>query len=176
MIDKFSLAILTIFGIGHIKYAPGTIASAVTCILFYISWDIFDFYFVSKRIYIVFLILLILVYSIILIDKYSHNFKKKDPKEIIVDEFVGQLIPLVTILYLVRFDDTIRTSFVHDGWNEFLIIISFILFRFFDIFKPYPINTVDKKIKSGLGIMLDDVIAGIYTSIVITFLYLLVLK
>ena len=53
------------------------------------------------------------------------------------------------------------------------ILLSFILFRFFDILKPYPINIVDKKMKNGVGVMLDDIIAGIYSTIVIYIIYAL---
>ena len=171
MIDKFGKEILTMFGIGYFKYAPGTAASFVTCIIFYLLYAS-SFYLGQGKIYIVCILLIILVYSIIIIDKLSYIFKKKDPEEIVIDEFIGQSIPL-TPYFFHRFF-SIEEVYFFFGW-PFLgwIIISFILFRFFDIIKPFPINIVDKKMKNGLGVMLDDIIAGIYSTITIYIIWAL---
>ena len=64
------------------------------------------------------------------------------------------------------------TSFAEKDVFYFLAFISFILFRFFDIFKPYPISLVDKKMKNGLGVVLDDILAGLFTLIVILLFFL----
>ena len=91
--------------------------------------------------------------------------------EIVFDEFVGQSIPLIALLYpkfIMNFDATIYTKYFY-LW----IVLSFFLFRFFDIIKPFPINLVDEKMKNALGVMLDDIIAGIYTTIVIYIIYAL---
>ena len=151
MIDKIGLVLLTLFGIGHIKYAPGTVASFVTCLIYYslISIKI-------NFIYLLIIFLILLIYSIILIDKLSHHFKEKDPKEIVIDEFIGQSIPLIFM-----------SEYIISSKNPLLFFLAFFLFRFFDILKPFPINIIDKKMKNGLGVMLDDIIAGIYTSITI---------
>ena len=105
-------------------------------------------------------------------DKFAKLFKKKDPKEIVIDEFIGQSIPL-TFYFFQGFisikELTFFKGYSFEGW----IIISFILFRFFDIVKPFPINIVDKKMKNGLGVMLDDIIAGIYSAITIYIFYAL---
>ena len=171
MIDKLGKAILTMFGIGYFRYAPGTAASFVTCIIYYLL-AVSSFDFVKNKIYIVCILLIILVYSIIIIDKLSYLFKKKDPKEIVIDEFIGQSIPL-TFYFFQGFISIKELTFFKGysfvGW----IIISFILFRFFDIVKPFPINIVDKKMKNGLGVMLDDIIAGIYSAITIYIFYAL---
>ena len=171
MIDKFGKAILTMFGIGYFRYAPGTAASFVTCIIFYLFW-ITNFPLLKGKLYIVCFLLIILVYSIIITDKLSYLFKKKDPKEIVIDEFIGQSIPL-TFYFFQGFISIKELTFFKGysfvGW----IIISFILFRFFDIVKPFPINIVDKKMKNGLGVMLDDIIAGIYSAITIYIFYAL---
>ena len=157
MIDKFGLSLLTMFGVGHIKYAPGTVASFVTCLIFYIFGENF---FWENKLYILFFLIIVFFYSIIIIDKLSHLFEKKDPKEIVIDEFIGQSIPLIFLLY---WDFKVRLIYPF----ELGIVASFILFRFFDIAKIFPINIIDKKIKNGLGVMLDDIIAGIYSSIII---------
>ncbi|MDC0385064.1 phosphatidylglycerophosphatase A [bacterium] len=99
--------------------------------------------------------------SILLIDKFSDVFDKKDAKEIVIDEFVGQNIPLFFLLFIPLNTATYNKDFM------ILIVLSFIFFRFFDILKPYPINLIDKKMKNGLGVMLDDVIAGIFSALLI---------
>ena len=151
MIDKIGLALLTLFGIGHIKYAPGTVASFVTCLICYPLIII-----KINFIYLLIIFLILLIYSIILIDKLSHHFKEKDPKEIVIDEFIGQSIPLIFM-----------SEYIISSKNPLLFFLAFFLFRFFDILKPFPINIINKKMKNGLGVMLDDIIAGIYTSITI---------
>ena len=170
MIKKFGLSILTLFGVGYFKYAPGTAASFITCIIYYILW-IAEFSLHNHKIYLVCFLIIILIYSILIIDKLSQFFKKKDPKEIVIDEFVGQCIPLVAFLFRPE-----NLSHLGGRVNNYILIyilLSFILFRFFDILKPYPINIVDKKMKNGVGVMLDDIIAGIYSTIIIYIIYAL---
>ena len=150
MIDKIGLVLLTLFGIGHIKYAPGTIASFVTCLIYYPLILI-----KINFIYLLSIFLILLIYSIILIDKLSHHFKEKDPKEIVIDEFFGQSIPLIFM-----------SEYIISSKNPLPIFLAFFLFRFFDILKPFPINIIDKKMKNGFGVMLDDIMAGVYTFIV----------
>ena len=171
MIDKFGKAILTMFGVGYFKYAPGTAASFLTCIIFYLLYTS-SFYIGQGPAVIVCILLIILVYSIIIIDKLSYLFKKKDSEEIVIDEFIGQSIPLTVYFFFRSF--SLEEFFFFFGW-PFLgwTIISFILFRFFDIVKPFPINIVDKKMKNGLGVMLDDIIAGAYSAITIYIFYAL---
>ena len=169
MIDKFGLSILTMFGVGYFKYAPGTTASFITSLIYYILW-LSDFSLHSNKIYLVFFLIIILFYSIVIIDKLSHLFKKKDPGEIVVDEFVGQSIPLMSFIFSA--DTFVPIGEKTDNLIIF-ILLSFVLFRLFDIVKPFPINIVDKKMKNGVGVMLDDIIAGIYSTIVIYIIYAL---
>lgn len=77
---------------------------------------------------------------------------RHDSKEIVIDEVVGQWIALLPVFFFV-------------GLSVKYIIIAFILFRFFDILKPWPIARIDKRIKGPLGVMLDDVLAGVYAAI-----------
>jgi len=159
MIKKSSILILTMFGLGNSKYAPGTAASFVTCLIY--------IFFFNFQIDIVFLILgvsLISIYSVYSIDKFKNSFSETDAKEIVVDEFIGQSIPVLTIY-----------SFLEKSDIDIFILytfISFILFRIFDILKPYPINKIDQNIKNGLGVILDDVVAGIYSIIIFIILAL----
>ena len=147
------------FGIGYSKYASGTVASFVTCVIFYLLYSVG--YLESRGIYLICIIIIIFFISILLIDKFSDVFDKKDAKEIVIDEFVGQNIPLFFLLFIPLNTATYNKDFM------ILIVLSFIFFRFFDILKPYPINLIDKKMKNGLGVMLDDVIAGIFSALLI---------
>tara|TARA_B110000444_G_scaffold255658_1_gene290431 strand:+ start:101 stop:595 length:495 start_codon:yes stop_codon:yes gene_type:complete len=154
MIKKINILILTMLGVGNSKYAPGTVASFVTCLLY--------IFFYNSQINIIFLILgvtLILVYSVYSIDSFKNSFSETDAKEIVIDEFIGQSIPILTIYVFLEKNNLI----------DFILytFVSFILFRIFDILKPFPINKIDQNIKNGFGVILDDVIAGIYSIIVL---------
>ena len=166
MIYKVGMSILTMFGIGYFKYAPGTLASLVTCLIFY-------FLIKTNNLgpnynYIIIILVFILIYSIIFIDKFAYKFKKKDPSEIVIDEFFGQSIVILFAFFLggnVYIILSLPGSFLIHYILELELLLAFILFRIFDILKPFPINMIDKKIKNGLGVMLDDVVAAIYASI-----------
>ena len=142
MIDKFGLALLSMFGIGHIKYAPGTVASFVTCMFYLLLISI-----KVNFIFVFFIYIILLIYSIILIDKLSHHFKEKDPKEIVIDEFLGQSIPM----FYIYLDIHIENAYSQLDKIVLLIFLAFVSFRFFDILKIFPINIIDKKMKNALG-------------------------
>jgi len=90
------------------------------------------------------------------------SFNSKDPQEIVIDEVVGQMLPLLAIpIY--------ETLYIAP--KEYYCIAAFILFRLFDIWKPFPINYVDKNTEGSLGIMLDDILAGIYTIIILIIIF-----
>ena len=163
---KFSLSL---FGIGYISNFPGTIASLVTCMIFYFLWAFIGI----KNILIPVILFLFIVFfvSIYLINKV---FGDRDSKEIVVDEFIGQSIPL---LFWYKVDHSNDSFF--SGFDLFVnykfetwVILSFFLFRFFDILKPFPINLVDNNIKNGFGVMFDDVIAGIFSTIILYLLFM----
>ena len=134
MINKFNVSLLTMFGIGESIYAPGTIASLATCLIY-----IFCFTFQINIALLIFINFIICTYSITIIDKYSRRFESVDAREIVIDEFIGQSIPLLSIYAI----------FSEVFFGQFIIftLISFLSFRFFDILKPFPINIVDKKMK-----------------------------
>ena len=142
------------FGLGNSKYAPGTAASFVTCLIY--------IFFFNFQIDIVFLILgvsLISIYSVYSIDKFKNSFSETDAKEIVIDEFIGQSIPVLTIYSFLEKNNL-------DGFILYTFT-SFILFRIFDIYKPYPINKIDQNIKNGFGVILDDIVAGIYSIVIL---------
>jgi len=154
MVKKINILMLTMLGIGNSKYAPGTVASFVTCLIY------ICFYNFQVNIFLLILSLIFLfIFSVYSIDNFKFSFSKIDAKEIVIDEFIGQSIPLITIYNLVD-----KNNLIHFVSYAFL---SFVLFRIFDIFKPYPISKIDKEMKNGLGVVLDDVAAGIYSVIVL---------
>jgi phosphatidylglycerophosphatase A len=156
MIKSINLLFVTFFFTGYIKLASGTFASFFTSIiLFYIFRAAFS---IENFQLLCFSILLIFIYSLYAIKTLKDKFKEIDASEIVIDEVVGQTIPILTIEYI-----TFSQSGIF-GASLLLYIVSFFLFRFFDIFKPFFISHFDKKYKNSFGIMFDDVLAGIYTS------------
>ena len=152
MIKKFNFLLINLFKIGQIKFAPGTAASLVTCILFIFLNYYFGFFVIF------FLTILIFLYSIFAINSSYKNFDSNDPQEIVIDEFVGQMIPLLAIpIYETLFPIS----------TFYYVLSSFITFRFFDILKPFPINYVDNNTDGAIGIMLDDVVAGLFSVIIL---------
>ena len=156
MIKKINLFFLTFFFIGKIKYAPGTIASFATCILFFLLINTFSFF-------IIFLItLLIFIYSFIAINYSLDVFKTEDPPEIVIDEVVGQMLVL---LFIPVYETLYPLPVIY------YCITAFISFRIFDVWKPYPINYVDRNVKGSLGIMLDDIFAAIYSILLLNIIF-----
>ena len=156
MIKKFNLFFLTFFFVGRFKYAPGTIASFFTCILFLLMISIFDLSVIF------FITLIIFVYSFFAINNSFDEFKSDDPQEIVIDEVVGQILVLLAIpIYETLYPLPII----------YYCIGSFFLFRFFDVWKPYPINYVDDNVSGSLGIMLDDIIASFYSIFMLSIIF-----
>ena len=156
MIKKFNLLFLTFFMIGRIKYAPGTFASLITCFLFLILINFFDV------ISIFFITLIFFIYSFIAINNSFEEFKTNDPQEIVMDEVIGQMIPLLAIpIY----------ETLYPLPTIYYCVPAFLLFRLFDIWKPYPISYVDNNIKGALGIMLDDIVASIYSVVILIVIF-----
>ena len=153
MINRFNLFFLTLLNIGKIKYAPGTLASLVTCLLFLLLISVLDISIIF------FCTLLIFFYSFIAINNSFDTFDTEDPQEIVIDEVVGQMLPLLAI-------PVYETLYIAP--KEYYCFAAFILFRLFDIWKPFPINYVDNNTRGALGIMLDDILAGVYTIIILT--------
>ncbi len=148
MIKNINFLFVTFFGIGTIRYAPGTITSLITTIFLFSLFHIIN---LNNTIILITLIL-IFFYSFHGIANYIKDKSNKDPKEIVIDEVIGQSIPI----YLYE----ISHGTAKESKEAFLFYIYiFILFRFFDIKKPFPINYFDKKFKNSFGVMMDDVIA-----------------
>ena len=130
---------------GKIKYMPGTFGTIIGVLIFQLISNntLVDNIF--------FLIILFFVSLLMLNYCYKKNiFLDTDDKSIVIDEIFGYLV------FMIFFENTI-----------FNIIIGFLLFRFFDILKPFPIYLVDKRIKNSFGVMLDDIVAGIFSGIML---------
>ena len=151
MMNKLNFLFVTLFGIGKISTIPGSIASLFTVIFLFILFQIIQ---ISADIVLVALIIIFFVslYSINIFIKYLDN---KDPKEIVIDEFIGQSIPIC--LYEIAHEGAKTTSEILTFY-----FIMFILFRIFDIAKPYPVGYYDKNFKNSFGIIMDDICAGLY--------------
>ena len=151
MIKSFNYLFITFFGIGTFRYAPGTITSLITTILLFSFFHIIG---LSSNMILV-LLIIVLIYSFFAVAEYIKNNENKDPKEVVIDEFIGQSIPIY--LYEIAHGST-------KGSDEAFLyyIYIFILFRFFDIKKPFPINIFDEKFKNSFGVIMDDVCAGFY--------------
>lgn len=129
--------IATCFFIGYVSFAPGTLASliaAITC--FFIPYN-FYFYILS--------IIILFIIGVLVSSNMCHIKKQKDPSCVVIDEFVGMM------LTLFFFPKSIS-----------IYVLAFALFRFFDIAKVFPINLAER-VRGGLGIMLDDIIAAIFS-------------
>ena len=158
MINKINFLFVTFFGIGKISKIPGSIASLVTTIFLYVIFHILN---ISPNVVLIFIIIIFFI-SLYAVNIFIKNFDNKDPKEVVIDEFIGQSIPIC--LYEIAHEGSEETSQVLTFY-----FIMFILFRIFDITKPYPVNYYDKKFKNSFGVIMDDVCAGLYVVAVLVF-------
>ena len=156
MNKKIGKMIVTMFGVGHIKYLPGTFASLITALMYYIFYTIKINYFL-----LIFINLFLFIYSVWMINNLEDEFEEIDSKEIVIDEYLGQSIPIL-FFYVILFEASASINFF-----MIIVLISFIGFRFFDILKPYPISYIDRNYKNGFGVVFDDIVAGIFTTIVL---------
>ena len=178
MMNKINLLFVTLFGIGYLKFAPGTLASLITTIILYLI-----FLYTSQHVqfFLFVIIVCMFFYSLTAIKSIESQFKKKDPREIVIDEVVGQSIPIYFFEFNLSLIHDPARGIIENGPNFYIYEWSndtsslpwlfylwfFLLFRFFDIVKIFPCNIIDKKMKNSLGVMLDDIIAGIYVIIFI---------
>ena len=133
-----------VYPIGHSKYAPGTMGSLIGVLIGYfliLNLDI--------KFYLIFLIIFIII-SYILCEAHLKLYNKKDPKEVVIDEISGQFI---AILGCVQ-SENLTYIFLS-------LLLSFLLFRFFDITKIGPIKKFEK-LPNGIGIMAEDIVAGLF--------------
>lgn len=136
----FFRIISTVFFIGYFPIAPGTLASLVGFLLI--------LFFRPSNLVILILLLITFILGVISAERVERQTNSKDPSFVVIDELAGYLTSVVFI----------PLTFQN-------LLIAFILFRFFDILKPPPIRLIEGKTKGGIGIMIDDIIAGIMSNI-----------
>jgi phosphatidylglycerophosphatase A len=170
--------IVTVLGTGRMKFAPGTWGSLFGLSIFYLThlplipFLKFDpvLYF---PIYAVFILILLAV-GTVATKHYIKTTKSQDPKEVVIDEVVGQLIASYgALLAFVLLEKTTYPGYPLQSMTHHYILylvvmypISFLLFRLFDIWKPLLVGWCDKNIKGAWGVMLDDCVAGVFAAIV----------
>ena len=162
MFNKINFLFVTLFGIGKIKIIPGSFASLATTLLLFFLFHILN---VSANIVLISVIIIFFI-SLYAVNIFIKDLTNKDPKEVVIDEFIGQSIPIC--LYEVAHDMPKET----DQVLKFYFIM-FILFRIFDIGKPFPVNYYDKNFKNSFGVIMDDVCAGLYVVAVLV-LYMVI--
>ena len=160
--NKINFLFVTLFGIGKLKKIPGSYASLATTIFLFF---LFNILYVSPNLVLICIVIIFLI-SLYAINIFIKDLDNKDPKEIVIDEFIGQSIPIC--LYEIAHEGEKETSQVLTFY-----FIMFILFRIFDITKPYPVNYYDKNFKNSFGVMMDDICAGLYVVAVLV-LYMVI--
>ncbi|MCC2646151.1 MAG: serine hydroxymethyltransferase [Rickettsiaceae bacterium] len=182
-LDCLVFLVVTVGGVGKIKFAPGTFGSLAAIplgIIYYLITIFFVFpkikteeqlgYFITFWPILCSFIIIIPLFIVgyVFCRIYLDGAKDLDPKEVVIDELVSQLLSFILCSYslpLFIISAPITSSKII--WLLIIYIICpFILFRIFDILKPWPINWVDRKIKGAFGVMFDDIIAAILASIV----------
>ncbi|AFB21442.1 phosphatidylglycerophosphatase A family protein [Rickettsia canadensis] len=180
----FSEFFVTFFYIGKIKYCPGTFGSLAAFPLTYLL----IYFIVNNKIILPFsnltlgeaqlvtifiisfsICLMLLILGTYFTRIYLNYTNSEDPKEVVIDEVVGQMLIIVLVFFsalfaneshLVKYFSPLTINII------LLFILPFCLFRFFDIVKPWPINWFDKNIKGSIGTMLDDLLAAIFAAVV----------
>jgi len=160
---KINVLISTFFGYGYLTKIPGTVTSFVTTVFIYIAYEYLEY--TNLKFSIIFFTLLFF-YSFYAVKDSESEFKNKDPRQIVIDEVLGQAMPIILVLYL---NQTNQLSLQ----IEIYYVLSFLFFRFFDIIKPFPVSYFDKNFKNYFGIIMDDIMAGLYSMLLI---YLISLK
>jgi phosphatidylglycerophosphatase A len=151
MTEKINFLFVTLFGIGKIKKIPGSIASLATTLFLFILFHIINI----DPSFVLFFLIIIFFISLYAVNIFIKKLKNKDPKEVVIDEFIGQSIPIC--LYEIAHDIPKET-----GQILIFYFTMFVLFRIFDIAKPYPVSYYDKNFKNSFGVIMDDICAGLY--------------
>ena len=162
MLNKINFLFVSLFGIGKIKKIPGSFASLATTLFLFFLFHILN---VSPNI-VLFAIVIVFLISLYAVNVFIKDLTNKDPKVIVIDEFIGQSIPICfyEVAHNIPKDN-------EDSLKFYLIM--FVLFRVFDIAKPFPVSYYDKNFKNSFGVIMDDVCAGLYVVLVLV-LYMVI--
>jgi phosphatidylglycerophosphatase A len=146
--NRFILLLATGLGVGYSPIAPGTLGTLIATAIYYFLSEIhFPLYEIT--------LIGFFFLSVWISENAEIFFGKKDDPRIVIDEVIGFLIAMLWVPKTLPF-----------------VIMGFFLFRFFDILKPFPIRRLEKRLRGGFGVVLDDVAAGVYANIVLQFIYL----
>ena len=148
--DYLALSIATC-GVGYLPLMPGTFGSLLAIGIFLLVAKI-----ATGSLLVAVVLILIVVSTVAGIwagTRTEQLFGRKDPGQIVVDEVAGQFLALFPLTLFAR-------------WSTAAVIVSFILFRFFDIVKPYPANRL-QDLNGGAGVMFDDLVAGVYAAVIV---------
>lgn len=132
----------TVFGLGNAPWAPGTVATLVAGVPCFIIAGHFSW---QAQLFIALAVAGIGWY---VSDKTEKELRRPDPGEVVIDEVCGFLVAMIG-----------------RPLSPASILAGFLLFRLFDIWKPWPIRMIEKMLPGGMGIMADDVLAGIYANV-----------
>ncbi len=146
---KIAFFISTLGYCGYFPKAPGTFGSLVSIPIIFIICYYFGFIGLFLTIIISFPVALLAVNKVLL-------YTKHDPSFVVIDEFIGQSVTFLLIADKLKYFNGI-----------IFYILGFILFRIFDITKPFPVSYADKKINNAFGVILDDIFAGLYAAIIL---------
>ncbi|GAB1401599.1 phosphatidylglycerophosphatase A [Elusimicrobiota bacterium] len=162
MKKQLSFTVATLFGTGYFPVAPGTAGSLVSLPVIFLTC----YYFGLTGL---FLLIIFSVFAGLLTTKEVLKYTKHDPSFIVVDEFIGQSLTFIFVANILKNDLSV--------W--WIYLVGFVFFRLFDVWKPFPIRTIDKKVVNATGVILDDVIAGLYASFllhIIVYIYVIRFK
>ncbi len=187
---KFVELFVTFFYLGKVKYCPGTFGSLAAFFLCYLvlyfsttnqlTFSFTDFTILRAQLTTIIsgaflLCLLFFILGVYFSSIYIQYGIQDDPKELVIDEVVGQMLTIILSCFsiiFINYSELIKYLSLQVINYIFLFVLPLVLFRFFDIVKPWPINWFDANIKGGIGIMVDDIVAAIFASVthcVITF-------
>ena len=150
-IDYLALSIATC-GVGYLPLMPGTFGSLLSVGMFLLLTRV-----AAGTVLVAVVLVLILAFTVAGIwagTRTEQLSGRKDPGKVVVDEVVGQFVALFPVTLVTR-------------WSTAAVIVSFILFRFFDIVKPYPANRL-QEMNGGAGVMFDDLVAGVYGAAIVS--------
>lgn len=175
--------IATLFYVGNIRVAPGTFGSLLAfpicyMILYFVEnnkivFNISDFDIMWQLIFSTFLfgfscVFILFIIGIISTHIYIKDKPDRDPKEVVIDELVGQMLVIMLCSISIIFVYSSTMPQFYSGFTLkfiFLFLLPFSLFRFFDIIKPWPIDWLDRNVKGALGVMLDDIAAALFATV-----------
>jgi phosphatidylglycerophosphatase A len=188
MTNKFYTILATWFYVGRAPVAPGTFGSIAGIIVFYLFNSLINLFSYNDLAHFltvfftgaIIVSILLFTLGVFVSNKYLSlnesllNSKDKDPKEVVIDEVVGQFL---TCSFVILTPLISQNQYIKNMNNNYktilcLYVMPFLLFRFFDILKPYPIKNIEHKFQNGFGIMIDDILAACFAIIIQYFICL----